>query len=277
MSGACVDLATQRAFLHRRRKGIWNPARLFATIAMGNMETGLVQDKKALLRETAGLATQYDIVRFLKRVTEAYAMRAFLVARMPAGAAQAIQSVSVVSSWPTELVARYDRSALLSSSPVFGRIAASTLPFALDLEQQATGKSGRELEILALFRDYSMPRFAIFPVCDPEGQRGMVSFYGDRSLPTDQEMLELTMLAIQVFDRLYQIGRSEHRPGEDLTEREIDCLNWTAAGKTSAEISEILGLSEHTINHYLNRATRKLDTVNRTQAVAKAIRTGIIS
>ncbi|MNY40575.1 HTH-type quorum sensing-dependent transcriptional regulator VjbR [compost metagenome] len=61
-----------------------------------------------------------------------------------------------------------------------------------------------------------------------------------------------------------------------MSEREIDCLNWTAAGKTSAEIAEIMMLSEHTINHYLNRATKKLDTVNRTQAVAKALRVGLI-
>jgi DNA-binding CsgD family transcriptional regulator len=61
-----------------------------------------------------------------------------------------------------------------------------------------------------------------------------------------------------------------------LTDREIDCLNWTAAGKTSVEIAEILTLSEHTVNHYLNRATRKLDTANRTQAVAKALRIGLI-
>lgn len=244
---------------------------------MGKMETGLIQDRETLLRETSSLATQYDVVRFLRRVTEAYGMRAFLVARMPGGTAQTLQSVSVVSSWPTELMARYDRSAMLLGSPVFGRVVGSTVPFSVDLEQQATGKSGREADILALLQAYHMERFAIFPACDPDGHRGIVSFYGDRPLPTNQEMLELAMLAIQVYDRLYQIGRNDHRPGEDLTEREIDCLNWTAAGKTSAEISEILGLSEHTVNHYLNRATRKLDTVNRTQAVAKAIRTGIIS
>jgi DNA-binding CsgD family transcriptional regulator len=251
--------------------------RLCATIAMGKMESGLVQDRVALLRETPALATQYDVVRFLKKVTEAYSMRAFLVARMPGGTALSLQSVSVVSSWPAELIARYDRSSLLLSSPVFGRVANSVVPFAVDLEQQAVGKTGREADVLALFRSYNMQRFALFPVADPEGRRGLVSFYGDRPLPTNQEMLELTMLSIQVFDRLYQIGRNDPRPGVDLTEREIDCLTWTAAGKTSAEISEILGLSEHTVNHYLNRATRKLDTVNRTQAVAKAIRTGIIN
>jgi DNA-binding CsgD family transcriptional regulator len=57
-----------------------------------------------------------------------------------------------------------------------------------------------------------------------------------------------------------------------LTARELDCLRWTAEGKTSNEISAIIKLSEHTINHYLITAARKLDCVNRVQAVAKALR-----
>jgi DNA-binding CsgD family transcriptional regulator len=89
-------------------------------------------------------------------------------------------------------------------------------------------------------------------------------------------MRELCYIAIHVFDRLAEIRNLDTRITDTLTDREIDCLNWTAAGKTSAEIAEILTLSEHTVNHYLNRATKKLDTVNRTQAVAKALRIGLI-
>jgi DNA-binding CsgD family transcriptional regulator len=62
-----------------------------------------------------------------------------------------------------------------------------------------------------------------------------------------------------------------------LSRREVECLSWASAGKTSVEMSEILGLSEYTVNHYLNRATRKLDAVNRVQAVAKAIRAGLLN
>jgi DNA-binding CsgD family transcriptional regulator len=41
------------------------------------------------------------------------------------------------------------------------------------------------------------------------------------------------------------------------------------AGKTTLLIAEILSLSEHTIETYVASACRKLDSVNRTQAVAK--------
>lgn len=244
---------------------------------MGSQEEDLCDQKAALLKSIAALATQYDIVRVLKKVTDLYGMRSFLVNRMPGATNSTLQSTSVVSSWPTELMARYDQAALMGKSTALGRLRASCIPFMVDLTAPPAAPGSRSEVLLAMFSAYNIQRFAVFPVSDPDGQRGSVSFYGDRPAFSDQEMMELSLLSIHVFDRLYQIGRIDHKPGERLTEREIDCLNWTAAGKTSAEISEILGLSEHTVNHYLNRATRKLDTVNRTQAVAKALRTGIIN
>lgn len=243
---------------------------------MENQEQGLSDEKLALFQSLSALATQYDIVRFLRKVAEIYGMRSFLVTRMPGMTSHTLQSTSVISSWPTELMARYDQASLMAGSPVLARLRESTVPFTVDLEETAGG-SARGAEVLDIMRAHKMQRFAVFPVSDPDGQRGVMSFYGDRPVLVLHEMMELSMLSIHVFDRLYQISRSSQKPGEGLTDREIDCLNWTAAGKTSAEISEILGLSEHTVNHYLNRATRKLDTVNRTQAVAKALRTGIIS
>jgi LuxR family quorum sensing-dependent transcriptional regulator len=230
----------------------------------------------ALLRVLPTLATQYDIFRFLKTVTESFGLRSFLIFRLPDATTRSIHSLLIISSWPAELVSRYDQAGMISSSPVTRRLKGSTVPFTADLEVKAH-EDATWVELLALLAPFEMQRLAIFPVSDPDGQRGAVGFHGSRPLLSHQEMLELTMLSICAFDRLYQLARQDHKVGEDLTEREIDCLNWTAAGKTSVEISEILGLSEHTINHYLNRATRKLDTVNRTQAVAKAIRTGIIS
>lgn len=244
---------------------------------MEEQEKRLPEENLALLKSVSTLATQYDIVRFLKKITEIYRLRAFLVTRVPGATNHTLQSTSVISSWPADLMARYDQASLMGSSTILHRLRGSTIPFTVDLEERAGSGSARDADVLALFRVHHMQRFAVFPVSDPEGQRGAVSVYGDRAALSEQEMLELSMVSIHVFDRLYQIGRSGPKPGEGLTEREIDCLNWTAAGKTSAEISEILGLSEHTVNHYLNRATRKLDTVNRTQAVAKALRTGIIS
>ena len=61
-----------------------------------------------------------------------------------------------------------------------------------------------------------------------------------------------------------------------LSEREAECLIWMARGKTNWEISEILSLSEKTIQTYLENTKRKLGVYTKTQAVVKAIMRGLI-
>jgi DNA-binding CsgD family transcriptional regulator len=56
-----------------------------------------------------------------------------------------------------------------------------------------------------------------------------------------------------------------------ISARELDCLKWTAAGKTAWEASVILGISERTVRFHLNAAREKLRCATTTQAVAKAI------
>lgn len=56
-----------------------------------------------------------------------------------------------------------------------------------------------------------------------------------------------------------------------LSTREIECLNWASKGKTSYESAVIIGISENTVVFHLRNASVKLNTVNRTHSVAKAI------
>ena len=63
----------------------------------------------------------------------------------------------------------------------------------------------------------------------------------------------------------------------ELTARERECLQWAAVGKSEWEISQILGISEHTSEKHLLNAKSKLGAANRVQAVAEAIRRGYIS
>lgn len=62
----------------------------------------------------------------------------------------------------------------------------------------------------------------------------------------------------------------------DLSRRELQCLKLVAAGKNGKEMSEILGISQHTVDKHLLNARLKLKSVNRVQAVAIAVRRGLI-
>jgi len=228
------------------------------------------------VEEIGRLKTQFDVFRFMKGLTEAYRCRAFMVVNLPPITSFELQSNSVINNWPAELLSIYDQEGLLPTSPVLRRLRSSTLPFVHEVASSPNRDESKSQLVVALFERFRMTRFVYLPTHDVSGIRGAVSLAGDREIFSPEEIKDLCYIAIHVFDRLAEIRSLDVRVIDALTDREIDCLNWTAAGKTSAEIAEILGLSEHTVNHYLNRATKKLDTVNRTQAVAKALRVGLI-
>jgi DNA-binding NarL/FixJ family response regulator len=55
-----------------------------------------------------------------------------------------------------------------------------------------------------------------------------------------------------------------------LNERELECLTWSARGKTSPEIAQIVSISKRTVNFHIENACRKLNVSTRTEAVVKA-------
>lgn len=61
-----------------------------------------------------------------------------------------------------------------------------------------------------------------------------------------------------------------------LSLRETEVLRWTGEGKTSGEISDILNLSERTVNFHIANAIAKLNCTNKTAATAKAVILGIL-
>jgi DNA-binding CsgD family transcriptional regulator len=61
-----------------------------------------------------------------------------------------------------------------------------------------------------------------------------------------------------------------------ITKREKEILRWLRQGKSSWEISKILGISERTVNFHVYNIMGKLGAVNRLQAVAIALQMGLL-
>jgi DNA-binding NarL/FixJ family response regulator len=97
----------------------------------------------------------------------------------------------------------------------------------------------------------------------------------DECLP---KPVDLEMLSVVVKNRLRNtpVKRSASEQ-HHLTNREKVVLTWVGRGKTSGEIALILELSERTVNFHCEQAMKRLDVMNRTQAVAKAITHQLIS
>ncbi|WP_081157951.1 helix-turn-helix transcriptional regulator [Ensifer aridi] len=220
-----------------------------------------------------------DVIRrVLDRVSEAYGFRGFMVLAVPDTGCHSLAAQALMTTWPSDFLRRYDSAGLIDGSPVIQRLRRSTIPFTYDAYQLARRRlDGKGDAAVCVFEYANMPRGVYLPVHDAAGHRAAIAFGGDRSAVSSDELQALNLWAGLVYSRLSEVRTRDRRGPGSLSRREIECLRWAAAGKTTVEMARIMALSEYTVNHYLNRATRKLDSVNRVQTVAKAIRAGLIN
>jgi DNA-binding CsgD family transcriptional regulator len=114
------------------------------------------------------------------------------------------------------------------------------------------------------------------PFLSANGTRALAIFvWAIKNIDFDVGKLILSAIKITEFIEVTALT-SKKLKQNILNAREIECLRWVAAGKTSSEIAKITSLSEHTINHYLQVCCKKLDTVNRIQAAVTASRLELI-
>lgn len=176
------------------------------------------------------------------------------------------------------LFAAYDKN----PCPLMIRSRFSSAPYGWDVSElveslETVVGAGHESvkELAALFDDYEIVGGYCVPVRGAFNRAYLATYCGSHKC-SGISYPELTHSTIETIDSYFVKSRPIDIAATKLTDREIECLLWVSKGKTSGELAEIIGLSEHTVNHYLLSATRKLDSVNRTQAVAKALEIGVI-
>ena len=86
---------------------------------------------------------------------------------------------------------------------------------------------------------------------------------------------EFNLLAFHIHQTVLNIINAS-TPQVSLSPREIECLKWAAHGKTFEDIGDILDISMNTVRMYLDMARHKLNCLNITHAVARAIKMELI-
>ena len=69
---------------------------------------------------------------------------------------------------------------------------------------------------------------------------------------------------------------AEHMSDDNLTAREVEVLQQVSGGNRNRDIAELLHISEETVKVHIKHIMEKLGARDRTQAIAIAIRRGII-
>ena len=117
----------------------------------------------------------------------------------------------------------------------------------------------------------------------PQGRHFLIGVDCDQPLPRDRAEVSRLAAELQLFGAHAQdaalrllVPSQPPDPEPRLSARELEMLRWTMDGKTAWETGRIVGLSDQTVARHLQNATRKLNAVNKRQAVVKALRLGLL-
>jgi LuxR family transcriptional regulator, quorum-sensing system regulator SolR len=118
---------------------------------------------------------------------------------------------------------------------------------------------------------------------DNSGSRGMLTLARSHETFTaaeldakNEKMSWLAQVAHAAMMRFSASNKDKDGRAFGLTQRELEVLRWTADGKTSGEVADILNISERTINFHINRCVEKLGVNNKLAAAVKAAVSGLL-
>lgn len=238
----------------------------------------MLSERQTLLsQDIGGCQNRAELMDCWSRATREYGLDYVSLAVAPTSHDRLVAPLVRETTLPMEYCREFDRLEFLKHCPTVPHISRSIMH-----NQWTIGPDGSAPtfncppEFAALMLKFRLITGIIFSVHSVDGSRYVVRYDGDRGPLAMTEINELSMLSIQAFDVFDRLRRTASNTNV-LSARELEVVRWTAQGKTSLEIGQILSLSDHTVNAYMTNAIRKLDCVNRTQLVAKAIRMKIIS
>lgn len=144
-------------------------------------------------------------------------------------------------------------------------------------------------EAIAVLREmYPLARIAIYTAYENEsdiiacvvaGANGYIM----KDTPYERLLNELQViyqggstLTPRVAEKLLKQLNTPKMAETNLTGRELEVLNLISLGLKYEDIAEALGISAHTVRHHIEKIYKKMNVNSRGQAVAQAVRSGII-
>lgn len=237
------------------------------------------QDRQSsLITELSSVRSREAFIHALDRAAAAFSFLHVTLMRMPGRDDRDMAPLVLETTHGQQFFRDFDRHGLLPICPISNQLQSSLLPQTWTLKAVTPGEKSAEWQTFAGFvLSHGVTMGVVIAMTGLDGERLLLRYDGDRDCLQMAELNALNMVSTHVFEAYAASRPREPALLHALSARELEVVRWTAQGKTSAEIGQILSLSDHTVNAYLNNAIKKLDCVNRTQLVAKAIRLKLIA
>jgi DNA-binding CsgD family transcriptional regulator len=182
----------------------------------------------------------------------------------------------VLGTLPQALLTLFHNIWEKSSDPITVQFSKCSLPFGWQIEQLCASSASHAYLLL---RNKGICH-GLSVATRTEHAVSRIDLYGnkpDSFLCFHERLADALLVSTYLHNATELLWRKTvTKPVPLLSVREIECLDWSAAGKTSQETGAILGISHRTVQFHLKNAAAKLDVYSTRHAVSRAISMGII-
>jgi DNA-binding CsgD family transcriptional regulator len=209
------------------------------------------------------------IDRFRRAVPFDYIMISGLDINRPYSRAE----VSIDTDLPPAFIESYEADDLLEADPF---IAAGSDARTVVIESDVY-KDQPPPRLMYLLQTFGIHNRTLVPIYHNDVVYGSVTF--TRSTPLTTEEISFLTLVSELIHTTVTRPLMERFAAEQigLSEGELMCLAAASRGLTSEAIAVETGFQTETVNTYIKMSIRKLGAMNRTQAIADALRRRLIA
>jgi LuxR family transcriptional regulator, activator of conjugal transfer of Ti plasmids len=183
-------------------------------------------------------------------------------------------TLDMLSSYPALFQRRYVDLRLCDEDPIIRHAKVANAPFSWGETERADLHFNSNERVVREAIKCGIRSGITIPVHPGYNNFAALSFAGHEGASLDlvQDPGTLQLIGLQFHVHYTNKTERELPSGRVLTQRQRECLKWSARGKTMSDIATILGVSQRTVLFHLQGARQRLDAQTITHAVATAIR-----
>lgn len=234
--------------------------------------------KNATVLELFAATTEIDAAHSSERAVEIfqgllrrYGLHSFLIARLPVPHDRQWHRAILHDGWSSDWFARYKSAGHFFYDPCAAHCRLAAQPF-LWHQLPRGGLTPRGRLVMDEAAEFGMKDGICVPIHVPLAGPAVVTAGSDRVEVPPSAMPLIEAVCVHMFRKVGLKSKSDNEEGSPLTPRERELLQWSAQGKTTDDISSILGISTNTVESHQRNIREKLDAINVAHAIVKALR-----
>ena len=184
----------------------------------------------------------------------------------------------LLNRWPEEWANRYASRGYVAYDATIQRLKSSPEPFRWNELGPLAQDDPKARRILEEASEFNLKEGFALSLRTLDKQIVLFSAGGRHTEMGPDTQGVLTLIASYAIARAVALKQENVLDAPIvLSAREREALQWAAEGKNDWEIGEVMSISEHGADKHMRAVRAKLGAINRTQAVAEALRRGLIA